>query len=496
MPSIKDAIEKNRQMQAQQASQVTGSTPLPTPAHLVVAAPPQDVPLGGGLPQRGMFPANMVLSGDRNDSSRMFRGPGTRSATFPFPVSQGAVKLTVTNTTVNSGTAAAAAVEFLTNNIPNPVQNVLNLLQGSGINITVDQYGNVLITNTQPQAAGANAIQLIDNFCWGTNVINSSSVGELKWFLPSVGAANSAYNGTGAFPNLGTFNIPNDTNASDYTYIVYPAVSEGGNATDALWPLFDYPAWTMTMIFQVTRYPDSAAASSFPLAQTSLYLGVMGPSTSSNSVLRRPAAGAWLRFDTDPTAPAISDSTFWFECVSNDITSGSVTNVQGPVGSVFDTTIVPAEFVWYTLTMSCSTAGSIDFSLEGSDGSAAAATLVVPTFTVSAGGFGTAAQHSAVADVSYGGILTPFGVGSLVSFAGTPNVSGTHALVFSANAGGGKTHSYFLGSVSPGSGLGVLATGFPAVVPWYSFGNDTQSTPTQNKQLCIDFFEFVWNPTS
>ena len=490
MPSIKDAIAKNQAMKAAQANQPSGTTPAPTPASLVVAAPPQDLPSGAGLPQRGMFPANMVLASDRSDSSRAFR-TGNRSATFPFPVNTSASKLTVTNNTSISTTGTGSQIEFLVNSVPNPVQNVLNLIQGVGINISADQYGNVFIVNTMPGSpSSTNAIQLIDNFCFGENIINTASVGELKWFLPNAGAANQSYNGTGAFPNLGTFNIPNDSNASDFTYIVYPAVSQGGTATDSLWPLFDYPAWSMTMIFQVTRYPDSASASPFPLTQTSLYLGVMSPSTSSNSVLRRPAAGAWLRFDTDPTSPAIGDSTFWFECVSNDITSGSVTNVQG---NNFNTTIVPAEFVWYTFTMTCSAAGVVNFSLAGSDGSSATASLNVPTFEVNSGGFGSAAQHGAVVAVSYGGILTPFGIGSQVTFTGQPNVSGTFPLVFASN---GKANSYFVGTCTPAGGIDVIATGFPAVVPWWSLGNDTQSAPSQNKQMCIDYFEFIWNPNA
>ncbi len=489
MPTIKAAIEKNKQMQAQQASQVTGSTPLPTPAHLVVAAPPQDVPLGAGLPQRGMFPANMVLSGDRNDSSRMFRGPGTRSATFPFPVVP-TTNTKIVSTTIASSAAAAAAVEFLTNNSPNPVQNVLNLLQGAGINISVDQYGNVTITNTQQFTA--NAIELIDNFVFSADPsVNSAQIGELKWYMSgnSSVASGDSLTQTGAFPYLGTFNWPNDTSAASFQAIVTPSLAEGSGATDALWPLFDYPNWSITYKFRLTRYTEALTSTPFPLAQTSVYVGLMAPSTGSNVTIRRPAAGAWLRFDTDPTSPAISDSTFWFECVSNDITSGTFTTVQG---NTFNTTIVPAEFVWYTLVLTYTAAGTVNFALTGTDGSAASASLAMPTFTVDSAGGGTSFVHAGLADIEYGGILSPFGIGSKVTFSGTITLDGTETLQF---AGLSKTHNYFstTGAATAGP-LSISGVGFPAVVPFYLMGNDTQATPAQNKQIAVDFFEFIWNP--
>src|ERR1700693_4321742 len=348
-----------------------------------------------------------------------------------------------------------------------------------------------------------NAIQFIDHFAFGTDnaVANAIPGGELKWNCAG-STFTLAYTSSGGFPNLGTFNFPNSSSPSSgtsTTELTFPSISQAGQAgsENALWPLFDYPVWTSTMIFQVKRYPDpagSATASAFPLVQTSLYVGYISPSNASENVFRRPAAGAWLRFDTDTTSPSIGDSTFWFECVANDVTSGSVSNVQG---NTFNTTIVPAEFTWYTLTMSSNGSGSVNFSLSGTDGSSATATLAVPTFALNSGGSGSVLVNNHVATASFAGNDGPFSTGSLVTFTGFTGTLATLNGTFPLQYVGDKDHlswSVPTATISTVVNTSQVATGFPAVVPAFLFGNDTSASPTQNKQIAIDFFDFIWNP--
>lgn len=83
MPTINQAIVRNRKRIAQGGDTKTGIGPeMQEPIH-IAPTPPQD--LSTGLPQRGMFAANLVLASDRSDSSRVFRGQGMRSAAFPYP---------------------------------------------------------------------------------------------------------------------------------------------------------------------------------------------------------------------------------------------------------------------------------------------------------------------------------------------------------------------------------------------------------------------------
>jgi len=79
MPTIAQAVAKNQERIARAAN-----TPAAQPAPESLPTPPQDLPAGGGLPQRGMFPADLTLNSDRSDSNRAYRGQGVRSSTFPF----------------------------------------------------------------------------------------------------------------------------------------------------------------------------------------------------------------------------------------------------------------------------------------------------------------------------------------------------------------------------------------------------------------------------
>jgi hypothetical protein len=87
MPSIVQAIQNNQKRlnaggpaaSATETEQILKSQLAISPA----PSPPLDLPVG--FPQRGVFPANLVLASDRSDNSREYRGPGARSSTFPFP---------------------------------------------------------------------------------------------------------------------------------------------------------------------------------------------------------------------------------------------------------------------------------------------------------------------------------------------------------------------------------------------------------------------------
>ena len=54
---------------------------------------------------------------------------------------------------------------------------------------------------------------------------------------------------------------------------------------------------------------------------------------------------------------------------------------------------------------------------------------------------------------------------------------------------------WYFTSASSGSDTGAITTVYPAMVPFVSFGNDSQATPVAGtKGLGIDYFGFVWNP--
>lgn len=122
MPTIKQQVIANQNRIAAGGETGTGVGPqqvAPSPA----PTPPQDLPAGGGLPQRGMFPADLTLNSDRSDSNRAFRGAGVRSSTFPYAASG-----TITSTIVEKAQASSSS--------GGGGSSSSNLTAGPGISIT------------------------------------------------------------------------------------------------------------------------------------------------------------------------------------------------------------------------------------------------------------------------------------------------------------------------------------------------------------------------
>lgn len=81
MPSIADSVKNTLARRAATGEPLPMENP-PLPSTHVAPTPPIDAPTGLGLPQRGMFSANLILASDRSDNSRVFRGAGMRSPVF------------------------------------------------------------------------------------------------------------------------------------------------------------------------------------------------------------------------------------------------------------------------------------------------------------------------------------------------------------------------------------------------------------------------------
>lgn len=120
MPTIAEQVSKNAARIAAGGETGTGVGPQQA-APTVHMAPLQDLPAGGGLPQRGMFPADLTLNSDRSDSNRAFRGAGMRSSTFPFAPTS--ISSTIVEK-VQSGTSSGGS------------SSSTNLTAGPGISIT------------------------------------------------------------------------------------------------------------------------------------------------------------------------------------------------------------------------------------------------------------------------------------------------------------------------------------------------------------------------
>jgi hypothetical protein len=337
-----------------------------------------------------------------------------------------------------------------------------------------------------------------DEFMGGTTT--TGGIGDVGWslFTFNSGGAKTAVRGVAGLPAMGAFAISNGSNANGYDNVNLTASSVGAAASPFI-PLFDYPVgWKAIFIFALAT-GDADALTAPYFTQKSLYVGLASAGQVS-AWPARPAIFMGLRYDTDTTAPSIADSTFHFEVVSNPATNSTRNNTQG---TVIDTGIAP-DFGVYRLEIEMIAPGVITMSLNGS----APQTFSVPTAT--AGGTGASGQQAMV--VSNIGRFNPgtlagssnalvFAAGSKVAISGITTV----ALAF-LNAGGPYTllnmavevSGHFrivhanVGNTSSANGA---MTGFPAVIPIFSFGNDTQAAPTADTlSFLADFFSLVWNP--
>jgi hypothetical protein len=496
MPSIKDAIERNsRRIAAGGETQTGQGNELSDLA--AVSSPPQDLPLGGGLPQRGMFPASLVLASDRSDSSREFRGAGARSATFPYQTSP----QTVQNTTViqqatASATASAATAALLlqTDGINNPNQKILNLLSGTGITLASDPTGGVTIAATSagdglihgetPWETDPSAVILVDDFEAGD--IASALFGSLRWAQNGQMLSPHLLTGSALTANIGAVSWDNSTSQSVAGQLL-PGFAVSDAFTAAWSGLFEAANWKMIWVWQFQRAPALSSSATFAMTQKSVYIG-MG--FNNGSISTRPSVFAGLRYDTDTTAPAISDTTFQFEVVVNAV-AGTRNNTQG---TVFDTGMTPAEGKWYRLEISSVTVGTVDMSLTDGSTTFTKTGITVPQATTGAAASVTVQGQTGQLLFGTGGVVLPFSpgtnmivsgiIGAGSAFNGTWPVTNISASSISA-----------LGGITLGNtGVTGQFSALPSMYPMVVFGNDTQATPATNAKILVDFFGFAWNP--
>lgn len=167
MPSISEAIIRNKTRISAGGETNAWASPSAPPVSVPASAgptAPQDLPVGGGLPQRAMYPAQFVLASDRSDSSRGFRTGGMRTPAFPYPNPQQSTQKVTniteiiqaaptpaptpsTNPVTPPPAPVAGAVLLETDGIANIDQTTLNLASGPAIDLAADGTGDVVISS-------------------------------------------------------------------------------------------------------------------------------------------------------------------------------------------------------------------------------------------------------------------------------------------------------------------------------------------------------------
>ena len=349
-----------------------------------------------------------------------------------------------------------------------------------------------------------------------TGVSGTDTHGELRWDSGGNAVLIQPYNG--AAPHFGQFQIQNNNIAGDYFYFIGPCLKTGPGYLTSGFALLEKPNWKMIWIFNFSASPNVSSAT---MTQTSLYVGLACPGTAGTTNLWNPALGPsprppyflGCRFDTDTTSPSIGDATLKLEMVGNANTNtGTRNNTQG---TVFDTGIAPSlTGNWCALEITCTATGMITMSVTDDLETSlcprsSPQTFTAPTMTCTAGdhsaawtvaagvtGLMTLVQSAQGSDATAGATNFCWGNGSEITLAGLSSTLAVYNGTYIVQGLPSATNLSFLTSdvVTGTANSGAAVSGYPTLLPFFTFGNDTTASPVANRAFAMDFFGLVWNP--
>lgn len=369
--------------------------------------------------------------------------------------------------------------------------------------------GDGLIHGDSVWLADSAYVSWRDDFKFGSATVatgGGSTIGELKWDGVS-GSGAAVDHVDGQWPHTGVLNFKSGTSTATYSSIFFPWASSGapgGNASGGM-PLLDYPGWKMVWVFGFPQERTTAIVSPFPLAKKQFYCGLAVASGSNpnwnlgGTVNARPPYFIGLRFDTDATAPAISDSTLKFEVVANPNFGPNRINTQG---TVVDTGMTPTEFRWYRFEITCTAAGSVTMYLTDGVTSITQVFSNIVKYT-SLGNVGSSVysltrgnglgEINQVAQATATTSNFAYAIGSIVTISGSSQsfYNSTFTLLSIPGVAAGATF-ILAGGANTAAGDAITISGYPSLTPYFAWGNDSQATPITT-QIGVDFFALVWN---
>ncbi len=244
------------------------------------------------------------------------------------------------------------------------------------------------------------------------------------------------------------------------------------------------------LTFVVTGFTNAANNGTFTCVQ----------STNTTLTLNN-ASGVAETHQGFATTTSLNDSFYTFEVVENpQYQSAARHNKQG---QTFVTSVAPIAGIWHRLDMTCSAAGVVVMTLDGSATNTWTVTVPKITYIAASGQASWTSYEGRVALSSVGtsgnDFTAPFASGSVVTISGLP--------IFYTTLNGTWTDLYVegpsnairwamptRGSLTNGS-VSYTAVGYPSLTPVFTYGNDDTAFPiTGTMRSVVDFFSLVWNP--
>jgi hypothetical protein len=216
------------------------------------------------------------------------------------------------------------------------------------------------------------------------------------------------------------------------------------------------------------------------------------------------------------TSSTTGDSFYTFEYVQNPA-YGSLYSRNNTQGTKVVTTVSPVAGTWHRLDMTCTAAGIVTMTLDGSS----TATFTIPLITciLQYTGSSVSANSSVANNVAYvegigsndsgGGIshaeplcqIPPIGAGSQITISGmTGTLSPLNGTWITTSVWGSVSGVTFItpnttSITQTSTPAGAQLTCYPALLPFMSGGNDDEASPTtETMRFYWDFFGLAWNP--
>ncbi len=195
------------------------------------------------------------------------------------------------------------------------------------------------------------------------------------------------------------------------------------------------------------------------------------------------------------------DSFYTFEVVENpQYTSAARHNKQG---QTFVTSVAPLPGVWHRLDMTCSAAGVIVMTLDGSSTNTWTVTVPKITYLATSGQASWTGYEARLGLSSVGtsgnDFAAPFASGTVVTISGLTGgnvaLNGTWTdLYVEGPSNAIRWAMPTRGSIGNNS-TSFSAVGYPSLTPVFTYGNDDTASPMSGSmRTVVDYFSLVWNP--
>lgn len=468
-----------------------GETPSADQSPIIPGRPSQPAPLPT-VPEYGSNTVSLIPSAMQQRPELLYKDVPSTPVMPVAPSGQAAINAASKSQIIVENESGGSGVLLQTNGITNPNQKVLNLT-GSGVGpaqasgnvpIASGGGGDGLVHGDSIWAVDSGYFTLRDDFVQGTT--SSGTIGQLNWLMPSAGSAIQQFTGTP--PNFGVIGIPTSGSSNVYNRLTIGSSSQNVPYQTS-WDLLNNPGWKCVWVWKFDQYEAALSSGpAFSMAKKSFYIG-LGMLYQSEAT-PRPHIFCGVRYDTDTTSPSIGDTEMQFEVVENPLTS-TRNNTQGTVVS---TGLTPTAGTWYRLEIECVAAGVITMSINGSTPQSFTFSSIsivgTSSSNISAGSGGASLTLS---NSSWS--MIPWAVGTQVTISGltggNASLNGTTAVKYAA---GGLTLGIASSATIGSNDEAFTAAGYPSLSPWFTWGTDTEASPTANSAECyLDFFAFVWN---